>query len=51
MEICHYGHILWAAPLTIVLCLYFLWQYLGPSTLVTLAIMALLVPINGVILW
>ena len=40
---------LWSAPLQIALSMYFLWQTLGPSVLSGLALMILLVPINGAI--
>ena len=40
---------LWSAPLTIILTQYFLWQYLGPSSLAGLVIIVILIPIEGVI--
>ncbi|KAK2169807.1 hypothetical protein NP493_1174g00004 [Ridgeia piscesae] len=42
-------HLIWSAPLTIALCLYFLWQELGPSVLAGLLFMLLMIPVNGVI--
>ena len=39
----------WSAPTIIGLSLFFLWGYLGPSSLAGLAIMVLLMPINAVI--
>ena len=44
-----YINMLWSAPLQIGLALFFLWQTLGPSVLSGLALMILLVPINGAI--
>ncbi|ELT99905.1 hypothetical protein CAPTEDRAFT_158862 [Capitella teleta] len=44
-----YIHMLWSTPLTIALAIYFLWQQLGPSVLAGLAVMILLVPVNGAI--
>lgn len=40
---------LWSAPLQIILCMYFLWEILGPSVLAGLAVMIILIPVNGVI--
>lgn len=40
---------LWSAPLQISLAIYFLWQILGPSVLSGLAVMIILIPVNGVI--
>ncbi|KAK2189921.1 hypothetical protein NP493_93g00019 [Ridgeia piscesae] len=42
-------HLIWSAPLTIALCMYFLWQQLGPSVLAGLLLMLLMIPVNGVI--
>ncbi|VEN64596.1 unnamed protein product [Callosobruchus maculatus] len=42
-------HLLWSAPLQICLSMYFLWQELGPSVLSGLALMVLLIPLNGYI--
>ena len=44
-----YLHMLWSAPLTIAVAMYFLWQELGAATLAGLALMIMLVPINAVI--
>eukprot|EP00095_Tigriopus_kingsejongensis_P008533 maker-scaffold81_size397536-snap-gene-2.18 protein:Tk08533 transcript:maker-scaffold81_size397536-snap-gene-2.18-mRNA-1 annotation:"multidrug resistance-associated protein 1 isoform x4" len=38
---------LWYAPLVILLSLYFLWGYLGPSCLAGLGMMIILIPINA----
>ena len=40
---------LWSSPLKIVCSQYFLWQYLGPSSLVGLALMVITIPIDAVI--
>ncbi|KAI0239977.1 hypothetical protein LSAT2_009314 [Lamellibrachia satsuma] len=39
-------HLLWSAPLTIGLCMYFLWQQLGPSVLAGLLIVLILISLN-----
>lgn len=40
---------IWSAPLQIALALYFLWGILGPSVLAGLAVMIILIPVNGLI--
>nr|CAD7428323.1 unnamed protein product [Timema monikensis] len=42
-------NILWSAPMLIALSLYFLWEIMGPSVLAGLAVMVVLIPINGFI--
>lgn len=49
MDLTTYLNMLWSAPLQIGLALYFLWQLLGPSVLAGLAVMIILIPVNGVI--
>ncbi|XP_061394492.1 multidrug resistance-associated protein 1 isoform X15 [Musca vetustissima] len=49
MDLTTYLNMLWSAPLQIALALYFLWQLLGPSVLAGLAVMIILIPVNGVI--
>ncbi|XP_055852937.1 multidrug resistance-associated protein 1 isoform X5 [Episyrphus balteatus] len=49
MELTTYLNMLWSAPLQIILALYFLWNLLGISVLAGLAVMIILIPINGVI--
>ncbi|CAG2204025.1 ABCC1 [Mytilus edulis] len=44
-----YLWMLWSAPFQIVLATLLLWQQLGPSVLAGLAVMILLIPINGAI--
>jgi len=39
-------NLLWSGPLTVVLSLYFLWGYLGPSALAGLVVMILIIPVN-----
>ena len=38
---------IWTSPLSIILSLYFLWGYLGPSSLAGLVVMVLLIPTNA----
>ena len=40
---------IWSSPLMIILCQYFLWQYLGPSSLAGLALMVITIPVDTVI--
>lgn len=40
---------IWSAPLQIALALFFLWGILGPSVLAGLAVMIVLIPVNGLI--
>ena len=40
---------IWSAPLQISLCIFFLWGIIGPSVLAGLAVIILLVPVNGFI--
>ena len=49
MDLTLYLNLIWASPIQIALSLYFLWGILGPSSLAGLAIMVLLIPLNGVI--
>uniref|UniRef100_A0AAZ3QTY5 ABC transmembrane type-1 domain-containing protein n=1 Tax=Oncorhynchus tshawytscha TaxID=74940 RepID=A0AAZ3QTY5_ONCTS len=49
MDLITYINMIWSAPLQVILALYFLWQNLGPSVLAGVAVMVLMVPINGVI--
>lgn len=49
MDLTTYINMLWSAPLQIALALFFLWQILGPSVLAGLAVMIILIPVNGVI--
>ncbi|KAK3909098.1 Multidrug resistance-associated protein 1 [Frankliniella fusca] len=44
-----YLNMIWSAPLQIALALYFLWDILGPSVLAGLAVMIVLIPVNGFI--
>ncbi|KAK3704049.1 hypothetical protein RRG08_049006 [Elysia crispata] len=49
MDLTTYLHMIWSGPFQISLALYFLWQTLGPSALAGIAVMILLIPINGLI--
>ncbi|GLH03627.1 Multidrug resistance protein homolog 49 [Gryllus bimaculatus] len=49
MDLTAYLSMLWSAPLQIALALYFLWDTLGPSVLAGLAVMIILIPVNGVV--
>uniref|UniRef100_A0A6M2DRX2 ABC-type glutathione-S-conjugate transporter n=1 Tax=Xenopsylla cheopis TaxID=163159 RepID=A0A6M2DRX2_XENCH len=49
IDLVAYINMLWSAPLQIILCMYFLWEILGPSVLAGLAVMIILIPVNGVI--
>jgi len=44
-----YINMLWSAPLQICIAVYMLYQLLGPSVLAGLAIMVVLIPVNGAI--
>uniref|UniRef100_A0A8V0ZGY7 ABC-type glutathione-S-conjugate transporter n=1 Tax=Gallus gallus TaxID=9031 RepID=A0A8V0ZGY7_CHICK len=47
MDMANFVHQLWSSPLQIILSIVFLWGELGPSVLAGLAVMVLLIPING----
>ncbi|XP_027764504.1 canalicular multispecific organic anion transporter 1 [Empidonax traillii] len=47
MDLANFIHQLWSCPLQIILSIVFLWGELGPSVLAGLAVMILLIPING----
>lgn len=49
VELTAYLNMIWSAPLQIILALYFLWEVLGPSVLAGLAVMIILIPVNGYI--
>lgn len=49
LELTAYLNMIWSAPLQIALALYFLWGILGPSVLAGLAVMIILIPVNGLI--
>ncbi|XP_067909266.1 canalicular multispecific organic anion transporter 1 isoform X2 [Heterodontus francisci] len=48
-DVTNFIHLLWSAPLQILVGIVFLWQELGPSVLAGLAVMILLIPINGLL--
>ncbi|XP_037256527.1 ATP-binding cassette sub-family C member 2 isoform X3 [Falco biarmicus] len=47
MDMANFVHQLWSSPLQIILSIVFLWGELGPSVLAGIAVMVLLIPING----
>lgn len=47
MDMANFVHQLWSSPLQIILSTVFLWGELGPSVLAGIAVMVLLIPING----
>ncbi|XP_049823779.1 multidrug resistance-associated protein 1 isoform X4 [Aethina tumida] len=49
VDLTAYLNMIWSAPLQIFLSMYFLWNELGPSVLAGLAIMIILIPVNGFI--
>lgn len=49
MDIMTYIHMLWSAPLQIVVALAFLYASMGPSVFAGFAIMILMIPVNMVI--
>ncbi|XP_069315906.1 ATP-binding cassette sub-family C member 2 isoform X2 [Eulemur rufifrons] len=49
MDVTNFIHMLWSSLLQIVLSIYFLWAELGPSVLAGVAVMVLLVPVNGIL--
>ncbi|XP_072760188.1 multidrug resistance-associated protein 1 isoform X7 [Anoplolepis gracilipes] len=49
MDLTAYINMIWSAPLQIALALYFLWEILGPAVLAGLAVMIILIPVNGLI--
>ncbi|XP_042357577.1 canalicular multispecific organic anion transporter 1 isoform X2 [Plectropomus leopardus] len=48
-DVTNFIHLLWSCPLQIILSIVFLWLELGPSVLAGLAVMVLMVPINGLL--
>uniref|UniRef100_A0AAX7TMG0 ABC-type glutathione-S-conjugate transporter n=1 Tax=Astatotilapia calliptera TaxID=8154 RepID=A0AAX7TMG0_ASTCA len=49
MDFVVYFNAVWLAPIEIALCLFFLWQQLGPSALAGIATVILIFPLNGFI--
>ncbi|KAM4844750.1 ATP-binding cassette sub-family C member 3 [Thomomys bottae] len=49
MDIFPFLHLIWSAPLQIILAVYFLWQILGPSILAGVALLVLLIPFNSAV--
>uniref|UniRef100_A0A671YDR5 ATP-binding cassette, sub-family C (CFTR/MRP), member 2 n=1 Tax=Sparus aurata TaxID=8175 RepID=A0A671YDR5_SPAAU len=48
-DVTNFIHLLWSCPLQIIVSIVFLWFELGPSVLAGLAVMVLMVPINGLL--
>uniref|UniRef100_A0A3Q2TZ47 ABC-type glutathione-S-conjugate transporter n=1 Tax=Fundulus heteroclitus TaxID=8078 RepID=A0A3Q2TZ47_FUNHE len=48
-DVTNFLHLLWSCPLQIIMAITFLWLELGPSTLAGVAVMVLMVPVNGVL--
>uniref|UniRef100_A0A3P9Q7M5 ABC-type glutathione-S-conjugate transporter n=1 Tax=Poecilia reticulata TaxID=8081 RepID=A0A3P9Q7M5_POERE len=48
-DVTNFIHLLWSCPLQIIVSIVFLWLELGPSTLAGLAVMVLMVPVNGLL--
>lgn len=48
-DVTNFIHLIWSCPLQIILSIVFLWLELGPSVLAGLAVMVLMVPINGLL--
>ena len=42
-----YSSYIWSGPIQILICIYFLWQYLGVASLAGLAMMILSIPLNA----
>nr|XP_023677559.1 multidrug resistance-associated protein 1-like [Paramormyrops kingsleyae] len=49
MDFVVYFNAMWIAPVEIALCLFFLWQQLGPSALAGITVIILIFPLNGFI--
>ncbi|XP_047399638.1 ATP-binding cassette sub-family C member 3 [Sciurus carolinensis] len=49
MDVAPFINMIWSTPLQIILTIYFLWQMLGPSSLAGVALLILLIPINGMV--
>ncbi|XP_040171084.1 multidrug resistance-associated protein 1-like isoform X2 [Anopheles arabiensis] len=48
-ELTSYLHVLWSAPLIIALCIYLLYELLGPAVFAGLGVMVIMIPITGFI--
>ena len=49
MDLAPYLHMLWSAPLQIVVALVLLWFTMGPSIFAGFVVMVLLIPLNAII--
>ncbi|XP_008280640.1 ATP-binding cassette sub-family C member 2 [Stegastes partitus] len=48
-DVTNFIHLVWSCPLQIIISIVFLWMELGPSVLAGLAVMVLMVPVNGLL--
>ena len=48
-DVAGYLWMVWSSPLQIIIAVYMLWGIVGPSVLAGLAIMVLLIPVNGIL--
>ncbi|XP_062705317.1 multidrug resistance-associated protein 1-like [Aedes albopictus] len=48
-ELTSYLHVLWSAPIIIGVCIFLLYEILGPAVFAGLAVMVIMIPITGVI--
>ena len=46
MDVVLFLNMIWSSPLSIVLCMYFLWNILGVASMAGLAVMVLMIPMN-----
>ena len=49
MDLMTYFHMIWSAPLQIILALFFLYNTMGPSVFAGFGVMILLIPVNAII--
>lgn len=47
MDLTTYLHMIWSGPFQISVCMYFLWNTLGPSVLAGLGVLILMIPVNA----
>ncbi|XP_065088176.1 multidrug resistance-associated protein 1-like [Ochlerotatus camptorhynchus] len=48
-ELTSYLHVLWSAPIIIAVCIFLLYEILGPAVFAGLGVMVIMIPITGVI--
>nr|QNH67948.1 ATP-binding cassette transporter subfamily C member 1 X9 [Brachionus plicatilis] len=49
VDLTAYINTLWSGPLQIAICIFLLWQYLGPACLAGVGVMVISIPLNGFI--